>query len=149
MPRTSVAGEREHRTDSTAGWSSPGWRDAAVEYHAERGRRRTVVEVEPERLRRLRQLLDPNISLDRAYREINADRLRGRAATLSVEALTYSLRNGTEALMAPDTKQRLSELSEDQLREVCARLQNFKPNIAPVWTPEQVEALVIIWSELK
>jgi hypothetical protein len=100
-------------------------------------------------LRRLRQLLDdPTISFHRTHREVNAARLRGRAAKSEVEALEFSLRNGVAALMTPDTKGRLSELSEDQLRGVCTQLQNFKPNIAPVWTTEEVEALVIIWSEL-
>jgi hypothetical protein len=96
----------------------------------------------------LASLLDDDISLDRAYCAIKAARLRGRAATSEVEALAFSLRKGIEALMAPAAKRRLSELSEDQLRAVCAQLQNFKSNIAPVWTPEEVEALVIIWSEL-
>jgi hypothetical protein len=128
------------------GWSSPGWRDAAAEYHAERGRQRTVVEVEPGRLRQLRQLLDPNISFDRAYREINADRLRGRAAHSTVDALMNSLRRGIEAITEPDNQRRLAELSEDQLLAVCQRLQNFKPNIAPAWPPEEVEALASIWS---
>jgi hypothetical protein len=48
-----------------------------------------------------------------------------------------------------DNKRRLSELSEEQLRAVCHQLRNFKPEIAPAWTLEEVEALVIIWSELK
>jgi hypothetical protein len=142
------AGDR--RRDSVLnGWSAPGWKDAAAEYHVERGRRHLLGELDPERLRRLPRLLDDStISFDRTHREVNAARLRGRAATSEVEALEFSMRKGIEALMAPAAKRRLSELSEDQLREVRAQLKNFKPNIAPVWTPEEVEALVIIWSEL-
>jgi hypothetical protein len=37
-------------------------------------------------------------------------------------------------------------LSEDQLRAVCERLRNFKPEIAPAWMPEEVEALTVIWT---
>jgi hypothetical protein len=58
-------------------------------------------------------------------------------------------------------------LSEEQLRAVCDRLRNFKPQpalanpsmmpsrneniseIAKAWTTEEIEALVIIWSNLK
>jgi hypothetical protein len=147
--RCAQAGEREHSTDSTAGWSSPGWRDAAVEYHAERGRRRTIGVIEPERLLRLRQLLeDDGISFGRAHREVNAARLSGRAAVSTVEALMFSLRRGVEALTDTDAQHRLSELSEEQLRTVCERLQNFKVNIAPAWTHEDVGALISIWSTI-
>jgi hypothetical protein len=66
-----------------------------------------------------------------------------------VEALMYSLRRGINELTSPDAKRRLSELSEDELRAVCERLRNFKPEIAPAWTPEEVEALTVIWSELR
>jgi hypothetical protein len=95
-----------------------------------------------------RHLLDPGVTFERAYYEINSDRLAGRAAESTVDAFMFSLRGGVEALTDTDAQHRLSELSEEQLRTVCERLQNFKPNIAPVWTPEEVEALVIIWSEL-
>src|SRR5262249_9626684 len=73
-------------------------------------------------------------------------RLRGRAAHSAVDALMYSLRRGIEAITEPDNQRRLAELSEDQLLALCQRLQNFKPNIAPAWPPEEVEALVSIWS---
>jgi hypothetical protein len=94
------------------------------------------------------RLLDDNISLERAYYEIHADRLRGRAAESTVEALMYSLRRGTEALTGVDGQCRLSELVEEQLRDICARSQIFKPNIAPAWTPEEIKALISIWSTI-
>jgi hypothetical protein len=69
------------------------------------------------------------------------------AAASTVEALIFGLRDGIEALPAnPDTLRRLAELSEEQLRAVCERLQNFKPHIAPAWSAEEVRALVDIWS---
>src|SRR5262249_25646054 len=70
----------------------------------------------------------------------------GRAAHSAVDALMYSLRRGIEAITEPDNQRRLAELSEDQLLAVCQRLQNFKPNIASAWPPEEVEAIVSIWS---
>jgi len=38
-------------------------------------------------------------------------------------------------------------LSADQLKEVCARLQNFKPTIARPWTADEVAVLVRIWGK--
>ena len=72
-----------------------------------------------------------------------------RVPKATVDALMFSLRRGTEALAVSDNKRRLSKLSEEQLRAVCHQLRNFKPEIAPAWTLEEVKALVIIWSELK
>src|SRR5262245_55670595 len=68
------------------------------------------------------------------------------AAHSAVDALVYSLRRGIEAIAEPDNQRRLAELSEDQLLAVCQRLQNFKPNIASAWPPEEVEAIASIWS---
>jgi hypothetical protein len=113
-------------------WGAPFWRGSAAQYHTARDRRRSVVELEPERLRRLRALLDDSVSLERAY--IEGGRSRSAPQTV-VDALMLSL----------DALRQLSELDEDQLGEVCDRAQNFKSNIAPAWTPEEVKALVIIW----
>jgi hypothetical protein len=65
----------------------------------------------------------------------------------TIEALMFGMREGIEALPTnPDTLWRLSKLSEEQLCAVCERLQNFNPNIAPAWSPQEVQALVDIWS---
>jgi len=70
-----------------------------------------------------------------------------RAASSTVEALVFGLRDGIEALPTnPDRLWRLSRLSAEQLLAVCERLQTFKPHIAPAWSPEEVQALVDIWS---
>src|SRR5262249_33074960 len=95
----------------------------------------------------------------RPDQQVARGRLRGRNCILiertpmmdrtpgaTVEALMYSLRRGIEAITEPDNQRRLAELSEDQLLAVCQRLQNFKPNIASAWPPEEVEAIVSIWS---
>jgi hypothetical protein len=69
------------------------------------------------------------------------------AAQPTVEALMYGLRDGVDALPTkPERLRRLSELNETQLHEVCARLQNFKPTIGRPWTPDEVAALVAIWT---
>jgi len=66
----------------------------------------------------------------------------------TVEALMYQLRSGAHALANINAQRRLSELDDQQLREVMVRLQKFKPEIALAWTPEQVEILVAVRSKL-
>jgi hypothetical protein len=74
---------------------------------------------------------------------------RDGAAPTTVEALMLGLRDGIEALPTnPDRLRRLSELNAEQLRLVCERLQRFKPNFAPVWSSEEVQALVDIWGRI-
>jgi hypothetical protein len=91
--------------------------------------------------------LDPKISLEQAHRRLFEHRRDGAAAS-TVEALVFGLRDGIDALPAkPERLRRLSELSADQLKEVCARLQNFKPTIGRPWTADEVDALVSIWAK--
>ena len=87
--------------------------------------------------------LGRNPDIERAYAELNQ---RNHAAASTIEALMYALRRGVDELAKPDTQRRLSELSEDQLRTVCGRLQNFKSEIAVAWAPEEVEVLMNVWS---
>lgn len=76
-----------------------------------------------------------------------SDRVFHDAPKPTVEALMFSLRErGTRALDEAPTKRRLSELSEEQLHQVCGRLQRLKPHIAPAWPPEQITVLVDAWS---
>ena len=65
------------------------------------------------------------------------------AAGATIEALMYSLRERSiRALEEPDTRRRLSQLSDAQLIEVANRLQRLKPEIAPAWLPHNIEALI-------
>jgi hypothetical protein len=66
----------------------------------------------------------------------------------TIEALVYSLRRGAAELSKPDKLRRLSELDKAQLKAICRRLQNFNPEIAPPWPPEDVAALIAKWREL-
>ena len=96
---------------------------------------------------RHRALLDDSVSIDRAYREINADR---PTPQVTVEALMHELRKGIDALKGASARRRLSDdLSREQLVAVGDRLMKFKPNIAFAWKPEEVEALFLFWSNLK
>ena len=103
-------------------------------------------QLESAEILRARRLLDENVSLERAWSEIQAS--RGRAAASTVEALLYSLRAGGAALDCRHARRRLAELTEAQLHEVFTRLQKIDPNIARAWTPIEVELLVAVWSDL-
>ena len=132
---------------SDAWMNAPSWREAAREYHDARAGRPLIVEIEPERLKRLRNLLKDSTPFSAAYYEIA--RRDGGAPQPTVEALMYALRKGGSALNESSNLRRLGELSERQLHEVCARLQKFKPHIARAWTPAEIEALVVTWTEVK
>ena len=66
-----------------------------------------------------------------------------RASYSIVEALMFSLRSGTQVLARHDVLRRISEISDHQLREVATRLQKFKSEIAPAWTAQQLELLIV------
>ena len=123
-------------------WEALGWREAAVNYHKSSGGKPPQAP-DPHLL----ALFDPAISLEQAQRRL-LERRRDGAAASTVEALMFGLRDGIDALPTkPERLRRLSEFSETQLHEVCARLQNFKPAIARPWTADEVAALVSIWAK--
>jgi hypothetical protein len=127
-------------------WSGSSWRAAAVEYHKERGSRVSLVEYKPAELARLRSLLNGRVSLERAKAEIQAHHERQRkAASSTIEALMLGLRErGTAALQEPKVLRRLSQLDDQQLRDVAVRLQKLKPHIAPAWTPGDIAVLFAV-----
>jgi hypothetical protein len=90
---------------------------------------------------RARRLLADDVSLERAYAEINA--IEGRAANSTVEALMFSLRShGVQALDQTATRRRLPELSDEQVIEVGARLRKLQAEIARPWTADEVSTLM-------
>jgi hypothetical protein len=97
------------------------------------------------RILRARRLLADNVSLDRAWAEINGNRPTPEA---TIEALVYSLRRGAAELSKPDKLRQLSELDKAQLKAIYRHLQNFNPEIVPPWPPEDVAALIAKWREL-
>jgi hypothetical protein len=126
-------------------WEATSWKAAAREYHEARQRSGGKPPQPPDPL--LLALLDPAISLEQAQRRL-LERRQGGAAASTVEALMFGLRDGIDALPTkPEILRRLWELSETQLHEVCARLQNFKPTITRSWTADEVAALISIWAK--
>jgi hypothetical protein len=87
--------------------------------------------------------------LEREYRRQQsqqraAPRCGSCAVGTTVEALIWSLRSRrTPALKEPDTRRRLAQLSDDQTIEVADRLQNLKPNIAQLWSNQEITELFI------
>jgi hypothetical protein len=95
----------------------------------------------------VRQLMRDDLSLEQAWCLLNAAAQLDRAASATVESLMHSLRERrTVALTERDTQRRISELSEQQLHEVCGRLQ--KLTIAQPWTTDQLKPLVEAWKAL-
>ncbi len=128
-------------------WSGPSWREVAIAYHKDRPGRTLPVEIEPKRLARLCELLADNVSLERVWAEVSKP--SGRAAGSTVEALMFALRDGLAALEHPDNQRRLSELNDEQMKEVAARVQKFMPRIGPAWKPADVQALLSLWNKLR
>jgi len=60
----------------------------------------------------------------------------------------YQLRDGTNALANLDAQRRLSELDEQQLREVVIRLQKFGSAVAESWKSKDIEILIAIKGKL-
>jgi hypothetical protein len=124
-------------------WAGESWKRTSEEYRNERGDRPTVVEIDQVELRRLRPLLNTEVSLPHVYAEIRARRTIGRAADSIVEALMLSLRGrGVQALDEPDTRRRLGQLNDEQIVEVGDRFQRLKPEIARAWSAEEIGALM-------
>jgi hypothetical protein len=107
--------------------------------------RKAASRPEDPRILRARRLLADDVSYERAYAEFMRERPTPEA---TVDALVYSLRRDIAELTKPDTLRRLSELDKGQLKAICRRLQNFKLEIAPPWSLEDVAALIATWREL-
>jgi hypothetical protein len=83
-----------------------------------------------------------NLSIEALMVHFDRARRRHGAPQRTVEALMHGLRQrGTKALEESATKQRLFDLSEQQVIDVGNRLQQLKPEIAHKWTKEEVKTL--------
>ena len=117
-------------------WDDPSWRKAAADYHKARGGRCSVVEIEPDRLRALRRLLDDSVSLERACSELST--IKGRAAASTVAALIYGLRDrGVDALDEPNTRRRIAQLSDEQAIEVGYVSETLSRRLLPRGRPRK------------
>jgi hypothetical protein len=125
---------------------APSFADACRRADQKRRRKRVDPAIE-----RARALMDDDkvVSIEAAYAAFDRERRKYGAAWSTVEALVYSLRErGTAALQERSARHRLAQLSEAQLIAVGDRLQLLKPEIARVWTPDEVGVLVSEWERL-
>jgi hypothetical protein len=63
---------------------------------------------------------------------------------MTIEALMQRRERGTAALNKLTVWRRLSEVSNDQLSEVGARLRKLKPEIARAWYADEVSSLMLL-----
>jgi hypothetical protein len=92
----------------------------------------------------LRKLLDDKVSLEQAHAAMYRRHFEGCAAASTVEALMVSLRERrTAALGESSTQYRVSQLSEQQLHEVCGRLQRLM--LETPWSAGEIERLARMW----
>jgi hypothetical protein len=125
-------------------WSSPSWKRAAADYHADRKRGapepplsgngfwEKCAEADRRAARRKPQHDLPanweTMSVGALWHTLNDPRRRADAAQSTYDALLYELRTyGIAQLAKPNCRDRLSSLSTRQLRELIAALMRLKP----------------------
>jgi len=106
-------------------WDSPGWKQAALEYHHARGNNALIVETPPEDLARLRRLIN-SVSLDAAWAELNDARNRPTPKA-TIEAVMHAVRErGLAALKEPVTAGRLERCDEAAKAEIERRIASLR-----------------------
>jgi hypothetical protein len=117
---------REPRSLAADAWNDPGWAEAAREYHKDRADRPAVVDIKRERLVRLRELMADNVSLDRAWTELNGDR---PTPQVTIEAILHCVReHGIAALDEPQNIERLCHCDAIALTQINQRIAKLKGN---------------------
>jgi hypothetical protein len=107
-------------------WTSPGWKQAALEYHHARGNRTLIVETPPEDLARLRRLISDSVSLDAAWAELNDFRNRP-TPKVTIEAVIHAVRErGLTALKEPVTAERLERCDAAAKTEIERRIAKLR-----------------------
>jgi len=107
-------------------WSSPGWKQAALEYHHARGNNVLIVETPPEDLARLRRLISDSVSLDAAWAELNDWRNRPTPKA-TIEAIMDAVHErGLGALKDPITAGRLERCDEATKAEIERRIASLR-----------------------
>jgi hypothetical protein len=114
-PGAMECGEDEGETGA---WSSPGWREASVEYHKQRGDSVAAVSYAPDDLARLRRLLDRNVSIERALHALN-DPCNRPTPQATIEAIMHCVR---ERGLAALNLERLSRCDAAAIAQIDRRL---------------------------
>jgi hypothetical protein len=107
-------------------WDHPGWKEAAEQYRRDCAGRALIVEIEPERLKRLRRcLIEPSMTLEQAWNEIN--KLQNRATpSVTVETVMLVVRSRRlAALKEGVTVERLERCDAVARAEINQRIQKL------------------------
>jgi hypothetical protein len=116
-------------------WNASSWSKAARQYRRARAGHVLIAETNSEDLNRLRRLMSNEVSLDRAWFEIDrAVRERyNQAPEATFNACVYELRTyGLPQLSKPNCQRRLCDLSTAQLKNLIVGLQQRRgqyPNV--------------------
>jgi hypothetical protein len=115
--------DRDPQDLALEAWDAPSWREAAADYHKDRAGRRLAVEIEPQRLVRLRRLMAPGISLERAWHELQRNRPPPKAI---IDAVVQAVRErGLKALHEPSTARRLTACDANARGEITKRISSI------------------------
>lgn len=107
-------------------WDSESWKRAAHDYHAARKATGWTlqVEIEPERLHRLRRLLRSRLSCERVYAELMRNRPTPKVV---IEAVLHSVRErGLPALKEPANVERLARCDAAARAQINKQIQKLR-----------------------
>jgi hypothetical protein len=105
-----------------ASWESESWKRAAGAYHAECRGRTLIVETDAKKIKRLRRLLDPSVSLERMWNELNDPQNRP-TPQVTIEAIWLAVRErGVEALDQSATRSRYESCDASARAELRRRM---------------------------
>jgi hypothetical protein len=128
-------------------WDNPSWREAAREYHDARGGRVRIAEIDPGRLQLLRRLMGDEITLGRAWAEMNmaAREPFDEAPKTTYDAVDFELRTyGLSELNKCNCQRRLAGLSIGQLKKLMVGLQQRRDQY-PAISDELLTALAAVY----
>jgi hypothetical protein len=110
-------------------WAEASWREAAKQYHRDRAGRTLSVVTEPRRLAQLRRLMADDVSLDRAWHELN-DTHKRPTPKASIDAVWHAfLERGVAALSQPEVMDRIAHCDEDARAELDRRIATIKVEV--------------------
>jgi hypothetical protein len=107
-------------------WSSPGWKQAVLEYHYTRGNHTLIVETAPKHLAHLRRLMGDDVSLNAAWHELNDPRNRPTPKA-TLDAVVFAVRErGLAALKEPANLERLSRCDAAAKAEINESIEKLE-----------------------
>ena len=106
-------------------WADPGCREAALDYHKARDGRASIVSHDPDHLARLRRLLPREVSIERAWHELNDVRNRSTPKA-TIDAVWWAIcERGMGALAEPRIADRIANFDEAARSELDRRIANI------------------------